>query len=134
MADDSMALLGERSQGIEEGDGDFLRETVQLLAQGVMEAEVTELTGVPKGERGPDRRLTPRNGYRDRRWDIRVGTIDLATPPRARRQLLPIASRTPPPSRASSLAVVQEAYVAGVSTRRVDDLVVSLGITGISKS
>jgi len=75
-----MALLDSVRKAIEEGDGDFLRETVHLLAQGVMEAEVTEITGVPKGERAPDRRLTSRNGYRDRRWDTRVGTIDLAIP------------------------------------------------------
>ena len=80
MADDSMALLDGVRKAIEEGDGDFLRETVHLLAQGVMEAEVTELTGVPKGERAPDRRFTSRNGYRDRRWDTRVGTIDVAIP------------------------------------------------------
>ena len=71
MADDSMALLDGVRKAIEEGDGDFLREAVHLLAQGVMEAEVTELTGVPKGERAPERRLTQRNGYRDRRWDTR---------------------------------------------------------------
>ena len=74
-----MAVLEGVRKAIEE-DGDFLREAVRLLAQGVMEAEVTELTGVPKGERAPERRLTSRNGYRERRWDTRVGTIDLAIP------------------------------------------------------
>jgi transposase-like protein len=134
MADDSMALLDGVRKAIEEGDGDFLREAVHLLAQGVMEAEVTELTGVPKGERAPERRLTQRNGYRDRRWDTRVGTIDLAIPRVRDGNYFP--SLLVPRRRAERalLAVVQEAYVLGVSTRRVDDLVVSLGITGISKS
>jgi transposase-like protein len=134
MADDSMALLDSVRKAIEEGDGDFLRETVHLLAQGVMEAEVTELTGVPKGERAPDRRLTSRNGYRDRRWDTRVGTIDLAIPRVRDGNYFPSLLEPRRRAERALLAVVQEAYVLGVSTRRVDDLVQSLGITGISRS
>ena len=134
MADDSMALLDGVRKAIEEGDGDFLRATVQLLAQGVMEAEVTELTGVPKGERAPERRLTSRNGYRDRRWDTRVGTIDLAIPRVRDGNYFPSLLEPRRRAERALLAVVQEAYVLGVSTRRVDDLVQSLGITGISKS
>ncbi len=134
MADDSMALLDNVRKAIEEGDGEFLRETVHLLAQGVMEAEVTELTGVPKGERAPDRRLTSRNGYRDRRWDTRVGTIDLAIPRVRDGSYFPSLLEPRRRAERALLAVVQEAYVLGVSTRRVDDLVQSLGITGISKS
>ena len=80
MADDSMALLETLRKASAEGDVDVLREGVRILAQAIMEAEVTELTGVPKGERDPERRLTHRNGYRDRRWDTRVGTIELAIP------------------------------------------------------
>jgi putative transposase len=134
MADDSMALLDSVRKAIEEGDGDFLREAVHLLAQGVMEAEVTEITGVPKGERAPDRRLTSRNGYRDRRWDTRVGTIDLAIPRVRDGNYFPSLLEPRRRAERALLAVVQEAYVLGVSTRRVDDLVQSLGITGISKS
>jgi len=134
MADDSMALLDGIRKAIEDGDGDFLRDTVRLLAQGVMEAEVTELTGVPKGERAPDRRLTSRNGYRDRRWDTRVGTIDLAIPRVRDGSYFPSLLEPRRRAERALLAVVQEAYVLGVSTRRVDDLVQSLGITGISKS
>jgi transposase-like protein len=134
VADESMALLDSVRKAIEEGDGDFLRETVHLLAQGVMEAEVTELTGVPKGERAPDRRLTQRNGYRDRRWDTRVGTIDLAIPRVRDGNYFPSLLEPRRRAERALLAVVQEAYVLGVSTRRVDDLVQSLGITGISKS
>jgi putative transposase len=134
VADDSMALLDGVRKAIEEGDGDFLRETVHLLAQGVMEAEVTELTGVPKGERAPERRLTSRNGYRDRRWDTRVGTIDLAIPRVRDGNYFPSLLEPRRRAERALLAVVQEAYLLGVSTRRVDDLVQSLGITGISKS
>ena len=80
MADDSMSLLETLRKAIADGDPDFLREGVRVLAQAVMEAEVTELTGFPHGERDPERRLTRRNGYRDRRWDTRVGTVELAIP------------------------------------------------------
>ena len=76
MAEDRMALLEMLRKATADGDTDFLREGVRLLAQAVMEAEVSELTGVAKGERDPERRLTHRNGYRERRWDTRVGTID----------------------------------------------------------
>ncbi|MEO8230502.1 MAG: transposase, partial [Chloroflexota bacterium] len=61
-----------------DGNVDVLREGVRVLAEAIMEAEVSELTGAAKGERAPDRRLTNRNGYRERRWDTRVGTIGLA--------------------------------------------------------
>jgi putative transposase len=134
MADDSMALLDSVRKAIEDGDGDFLREAVHLLAQGVMEAEVTELTGAPKGVRAPDRRLTSRNGYRDRRWDTRAGTIELAIPRVRDGSYFPSLLEPRRRAERALLAVVQEAYVLGVSTRRVDDLVQSLGITGISRS
>jgi len=129
-----MSVLESVRKAIEDGDGDFLREAVHLLAQGVMEAEVTELTGVPRGERAPERRLTQRNGYRDRRWDTRVGTIDLAIPRVRDGNYFPSLLEPRRRAERALLAVVQEAYVLGVSTRRVDDLVQSLGITGISKS
>ena len=134
MADESMAVLESVRKAIEEGDGDFLRDAVHLLAQGVIEVEVTELTGVPKGERAPDRRLTQRNGYRERRWDTRVGTIDLAIPRVRDGNYFPSLLEPRRRAERALLAVVQEAYVLGVSTRRVDDLIESLGITGISKS
>jgi len=134
MADDSMAVLDSVRKAIEDGDGDFLREAVHLLAQGVMEAEVTELTGVPKGERAPDRRLTSRNGYRDRRWDTRAGTIELSIPRVRDGSYFPSLLEPRRRAERALLAVVQEAYVLGVSTRRVDELVQSLGITGISRS
>jgi putative transposase len=87
-----------------------------------------------KGERAPDRRLTSRNGYRDRRWDTRAGTIDLAIPRVRDGNYFPSLLEPRRRAERALLAVVQEAYVLGVSTRRVDDLVQSLGITGISRS
>ena len=99
-----------------------------------MEAEVTERTGVPKGERDPERRLTRRNGYRDRRWDTRVGTLELAIPKVRDGSYFPSLLEPRRRAERALLAVVQEAYVAGVSTRRVEDLVEALGIASISKS
>jgi transposase-like protein len=134
MADDRMAVLETVRKAIADGDVDFLREGVRVLAQAVMEAEVSELTGVPKGERNPDARLTHRNGYRERRWDTRVGTIELAVPRVRDGSYLPSLLDPRRRTERALLAVVQEAYVAGVSTRRVDDLVRALGIDGISRS
>lgn len=67
-------------KAIADGDVDFLRDGVRVLAQAVIEAEVSELTGAAKGKRNRAERLTHRNGYRERRWDTREGTIDLAVP------------------------------------------------------
>lgn len=134
MAEDRMAVLDTVRKAIAEGDQDFLREGVRVLAQAIMEAEVGELTGVAKGERNPAERLTHRNGYRDRRWDTRVGTIDLAVPRVRDGSYLPSLLDPRRRTERALLAVVQEAYVSGVSTRRVDDLVRALGIEGISKS
>ncbi len=129
-----MALLESLRKAAADHDPDFLREGVRLLAQAVMEAEVTELTGVPRGERDPEARLTHRNGYRERRWDTRVGTIELAIPRVRDGSYFP--SLLDPRRRAERalLSVVQEAYLGGISTRRVDDLVRALGLDGISRS
>jgi putative transposase len=134
MAEDRMAVLETVRKAIADGDVDFLREGVRVLAQAVMEAEVTELTGVPKGERDPERRLTNRNGYRDRRWDTRVGTMNLSIPRVRDGSYFPSLLEPRRRAERALLAVVQEAYVLGVSTRRVEDLVEALGIASISKS
>ncbi len=134
MAEDRMAVLDTVRKAIATGDVDFLREGVRVLAQGVMEAEVTELTGVPKGARAPERRLTSRNGYRERRWDTRVGTVELAIPRVRDGSYFPSLLEPRRRAERALLAVIQEAYVLGVSTRRVEDLVEALGIAGISKS
>ena len=95
MAEDRMAVLELLRKASADGDVDFLREGVRVLAEALMEAEVTELTGVPKGERAPDRRLTNRNGYRERRWDTE-GRHDRALDPRGpRRGLRPPLGRSP---------------------------------------
>jgi transposase-like protein len=97
MADDSMSLLETLRKMSADGDVDVLREGVRLLAQAIMEAEVSELTGLPKGERDPERRITHRNGYRERRWDTRVGTIELAVP-RVRDGSYLVPTRKGPPN------------------------------------
>ena len=134
MADDRMALLAMMRKAGTEGDADFLRQSVQVLAEAVMEAEVTEVTGVPRGERDPEQRLTQRNGYRERRWDTRVGTIGLSIPRVRDGSYFPSLLEPRRRAERALLAVVQEAYVLGVSTRRVEDLVETLGISGLSKS
>jgi putative transposase len=134
MAEDRMALLEMLRKATAEGDTDFLREGVRILAQAVMEAEVSDITGAAKGERNPAERLTHRNGYRDRRWDTRVGTIELAVPRVRDGSYLPSLLDPRRRTERALLAVVQEAYVSGVSTRRVDDLVRAMGIEGMSKS
>ncbi len=134
MADDSMSLLETLRKVSAEGEVDVLREGVRLLAQAIMEAEVTEITGAAKGERNPEQRLTHRNGYRERRWDTRVGTIPLDVPRVRDGGYLPSLLEPRRRAEKAMLAVVEEAYVSGVSTRRVDDLVRALGIAGISKS
>jgi hypothetical protein len=113
MADDRMALLETVRKAIAEGDADFLREGVRALAEAVMEAEVTGLTGAAKGERAPDRRLTSRNGYRERRWDTRVGTIGLAIPKVRDGSYFPSLLEPRRRAERALLAVVQEAYVLG---------------------
>ncbi len=115
-------------------DGDFLREGVRLLAQLIMEGEVTEQIGAGRYQRTPERK-TQRNGYREpRAWDTRVGTIDLAIPKLREGSYFP--SFIEPRRRAEKalLAVVQQAYIDGVSTRKVDDLLQSLGLAGMDKS
>ena len=118
-----------------DGNVDILREGVRVLAAGaIMEAEVTELTGVAKGERDPEHRLTHRNGYRERRWDTRVGTIGLSIPRVRDGSYFPSLLEPRRRAERALLSVVQEAYVAGVSTRRVEDLVEALGVANLSRS
>lgn len=134
MADTSMTLLETLRKVGADGDVDLLREGVRILAAAIMEAEVSELTGAAKGQRDPEHRLTHRNGYRQRRWDTRVGSVALAIPRVRDGSYFPSLLEPRRRAERALLAVVQEAYVGGVSTRRVDDLVRALGIDGISKS
>src|SRR5215470_19431110 len=117
-----------------EGEGlDFLRESLAWVVQQLMEAEVSELIGAERGERAPAERLTHRNGYRSRSWSTRAGELELAIPKIRRGSYFPSFLEPRKRSEQALVAVVQEAYVAGVSTRKVDQVVESLGIR-ISKS
>src|SRR5437870_1405700 len=116
-----------------EGEGlDFLRESLSWICQQLMEAEVSELVGAERGERTPAR-LTHRNGYRARPWSTRAGELELAIPKLRRGSYFPSFLEPRRRSEQALVSVVQEAYVAGVSTRKVDQVVESLGLR-ISKS
>jgi putative transposase len=112
---------------------DVIREAVKAVAAELMEAEVAELIGAGLGERRPEDRATHRNGYRPRRWDTRAGEVELQIPKIRQGSYFPSFLEPRRRSEQALLAVVQQAYVCGVSTRRVDQLVESLGLR-ISKS
>jgi transposase-like protein len=112
---------------------DFLRESLAWVVQQLMEAEVSDLVGAERGERAPEERLTHRNGYRSRGWSTRAGELELAIPKLRRGSYFPSFLEPRKRSEQALVSVVQEAYVAGVSTRKVDQVVESLGLR-ISKS
>jgi putative transposase len=117
-----------------EGEGvDYLRESLAWVCQQLMEAEVSELVGAARGERAPEERLTHRNGYRSRPWATRAGELELAIPKIRRGSYFPSFIEPRRRSEQALVAVIQEAYVAGVSTRKMDQVVESLGLR-ISKS
>ena len=106
---------------------DVLRESVRFVAEQLMECEVSELIGAERGERSEDR-ATHRNGYRSRRWDTRAGELELQIPKLRRGSYFPSFLAPRKRSEQALVSVVQQAYVCGVSTRRVDQLVESLGL------
>src|SRR6478672_1577669 len=112
---------------------DVVREAVKAVAAEMMELEVSELIGAERGERRPEDRATHRNGYRSRRWDTRAGEVELQIPKIRQGSYFPSILEPRRRSEQALLAVVQQAYVCGVSTRRVDQLVESLGLR-ISRS
>ena len=112
---------------------DVIRESVRAVAAELMEAEVSQLIGAERGERRPEDRATHRNGYRPRRWDTRAGEIELQIPRLRQGSYFPGFLQPRKRSEQALVSVVQQAYVCGVSTRRVDQLVESLGLR-ISKS
>src|SRR3954471_5383247 len=112
---------------------DVIRESVKTIARELMEAEVAELIGAELGERRPDDRATHRNGYRARRWGTRGGAIELQIPKLRQGSYFPGFLQPRKRSEQALVSVVQQAYVCGVSTRRVDQLVESLGLR-ISRS
>ncbi|WP_201865328.1 IS256 family transposase [Microvirga soli] len=130
MTDERMALI----ELIEKGaDADLIRDMLAFAAERLMNLEVEALTGAPAGVRSPDR-LTHRNGYRERAWDTRAGRIDLSIPKLRKGSYFPAFLEPRRTAEKALTAVIQEAYVHGISTRSVDDLVKAMGMTGISKS
>ncbi len=132
MATEKMTAVEALRKGLEP-EADFLREVVHWTVQELMEAEVSAQIGAERYQRGEER-TTQRNGYRQRAWDTRVGTIELAIPKLRTGSYFP--SWLEPRRRAEQalIGVIAEAYVQGVSTRKVEALVQALGIAGISAS
>ena len=130
MTDERMALIELVEKG---ADADLVRELLAYAAGRVMELEVEAKTGAPLGGRSPDR-ANHRNGYRDRAWETRAGRVDLAIPRLRKGSYFPSFLEPRRTAEKALTAVIQEAYVQGISTRAVDDLVKAMGGAGISKS
>jgi putative transposase len=130
MTDDRMALI----ELIEKGaDGDLVRQMLAFAAERLMEAEVEAKAGAAHGARDPAR-LAQRNGYRDRDWQTRAGGVELRIPKLRKGSYFPAFLEPRRTAEKALTAVIQEAYVQGVSTRSVDELVKAMGGSGISKS
>src|SRR3954464_7198807 len=130
---DRMTIEEVVKQVLLDEHADVIREAVKAVAAEMMELEVSELIGAGHGERRPEDRATHRNGYRPRRWDTRAGELELQIPKLRQGSYFPSFLEPRKRSEQALLAVVQQAYVCGVSTRRVDQLVERLGLR-ISKS
>jgi putative transposase len=115
------------------GDGDFLRSVAEAVLQMLMEADVDGLIGAGRYERSGER-TTWRNGHRDRVFDTRLGSLQLRIPKLRQGSYFPPFLEAWKASEKALIAVIQEAWIGGVSTRRVDDLVQAMGLSGISKS
>ncbi len=130
MTDDKIALraLLEKSS-----DASMLREMIGYAAERLMALETEALCGAAPGERSTDR-LNQRNGYRDRDWQTRAGTVELRIPKLRRGSYFPGFLEPRRMAEKALTAVIQEAYIQGISTRSVDELVKALGLEGISKA
>ena len=120
---DRMTIEEVVRQVLRDEHADVIRESVRAVAQELMEAEISELIGAERGERRPEDRATHRNGYRPRRWDTRAGEIELQIPKMRQGSYFPSFLQPRKRSEQALVSVVQQAYVCGVSTRRVDQLV-----------
>jgi len=130
MTDEMMSLRAVLEKG---PDADLLREMIGFAAHRLMELEIEGLTGAAHGERSPER-INQRNGYRDRDWETRAGTVELRIPTLRKGSYFPGFLEPRRLAEKALTAVIQEAYVQGISTRSVDDLVKAMGMSGISKS
>jgi len=130
MTDDKIALRALLEKG---SDATFLREMIGFAAQRLMALETESLCGAGHGERSPDRR-NQRNGYRDRDWETRAGAVELRIPKLRRGSYFPAFLEPRRLAEKALTAVIQEAYIQGISTRSVDDLVRAMGMEGIGKS
>jgi transposase-like protein len=130
MTDDRMALI----EAIQKADdGNFLRALAETVLRIIMDADVEALIGAGRHERC-DGRLTYRNGYRDRTLETRLGSLNLRIPKLRQGSYFPGFLEPRRTVEKALVAVIQEAWIGGVSTRRVDELVQAMGMTGISKS
>jgi transposase-like protein len=130
MTDDTLPLAELLAKA---GDGDFLRSVAEAVVQLLMETDVDGLIGAGRHERSGDR-TTYRNGYRDRTLDTRLGSLQLRIPKLRQGTYFPPFLEPRKTSEKALISVIQEAWISGVSTRRVDDLVQAMGLSGISKS
>src|ERR1700728_85742 len=130
MTEDKIALRALLEKG---SDATFLREMIGFAAERLMQLETEGLCGAAPGERTSERR-NHRSGFRERDWETRAGTVELRIPKLRRGSYFPAFLEPRRMTEKALAAVIQEAYVHGVSTRSVDDLVRAMGATGVSKS
>ena len=130
MTEDSLPLAELLAKA---GDNDFLRSVAEAVVQLLMETDAEGLIGAGRHERSVERQ-TYRNGYRDRAYDTRLGTLQLRIPKLRQGSYFPPFLEPRKTTEKALVSVIQEAWIGGVSTRRVDELVQAMGLSGISKS